>query len=132
MSNEKVYEIPLDLTEDTEGQVNRVTITIKVRRGNITAIQAVSNGQRYVGTLTLHELSETAAEGGDECIICDPRCRVVSPCPEEPPGVYSAREPAPAARRQGQSEGPDEDGRVSLDTEHADNVAPLRRPGEGE
>lgn len=132
MSDEKVYEIPLDLTKDTEGQVNRVTITIKVQRGNITAIQAVSNGQRYVGTLTLHELSENAAEGGDECIICDPRCRVVSPCPEEPPGVYSARESAPAARRQGLSEGLDENRRVSPDTQNADNVAPLRSPREGE
>lgn len=85
MSDEKVYEIPLDLTEDTEGQVTRLTVTIRVRRGNIAAIHALSNGKRYVGTLTLHELSENAAEGGDECIICDPRCRVVSPCPEEPP-----------------------------------------------
>jgi subtilisin family serine protease len=82
MSDEKVYEIPLDLTKDTEGEVSRVTVTIRVRRGNIAAIQAVSNGKRYVGTLTLHELSENASEGGDECIICDPKCHVVSPCPE--------------------------------------------------
>jgi hypothetical protein len=84
MSDEKVYEIPLDLTEDTEGQVTRVTVTIRVRRGNIAAIQAISDGKRYVGTLTLHELSENASEGGDECIICDPRCHVVSPCPGDP------------------------------------------------
>jgi hypothetical protein len=84
MSDEKVYEIPLDLTEDTEGEVTRVTITIRVQRGNITAIQAASNGKRYVGTLTLHELSENASEGGDECIICDPSCHVVSPCPGDP------------------------------------------------
>ncbi|HEX8149993.1 MAG TPA: S8 family peptidase [Pyrinomonadaceae bacterium] len=84
MSDEKVYEIPLDLTEDTEGEVTRVTVTIRVRRGNIAAIQAASNGKRYVGTLTLHELSENASEGGDECIICDPRCHVVSPCPSDP------------------------------------------------
>lgn len=85
MPDEKVYEIPLDLTEDTEGQVTRVTITVRVRRGNIAAIHAVGDGKRYVGTLTFHELSEKATEGGDECIICDPKCRVVSPCPEEPP-----------------------------------------------
>lgn len=132
MSDEKVYEIPLDLTEDTEGEVTRVRITIKVKRGNITTIKAVGDGKKYVGTLTLHEVSETAAEGGDECIICDPRCRVVSPCPDEPPSGYATPETEPAARRQGRSEGPDQNRRVSLDTEHADNVAPLRRPGEGE
>ena len=132
MSNEKVYEIPLDLTEDTEGQVTRVTVTIRVRRGNIAAIQAVSNGRRYVGTLTLHELSENAAEGGDECIICDPKCRVVSPCPEKQSNGYATWEPEPAAQRQGLSEGLDEDRRVSLDTQYADDLAPLRRPREGE
>lgn len=132
MSDEKVYEIPLDLTDDTEGQVTRVTVTIKVRRGNIAAIRAVSNGRRYVGTLNLHELSENASEGGDECIICDPRCHVVSPCPEERSNDYATREPAPAAQRQGLSEGLYEDRRVSLDTQHADDLAPLRRPREGE
>jgi len=83
MSDEKVYEIPLDLTEDTKGQVTRMTVTIRVRRGNIAAIDAVSDGRRYVGALTFHELSENASEGGDECIICDPRCHVVSPCPDD-------------------------------------------------
>ena len=83
MSDEKVYEIPLDLTEDTKGQVTRMTVTIRVQGGNISAIQAVSNGRKYVGTLTFHELSEYASEGGDECIVCDPRCRVVSPCPDD-------------------------------------------------
>lgn len=132
MSDEKVYEIPLDLTEDTEGRVTRVTVTIRVRRGNIAAIQAVSNGQRYVGTLTLHELSENAAEGGDECIICDPKCRVVSPCPQDAPSGYATPEPAPDARRPGPSEGLDEDRRVGLDTQYADEFAPLRRPREGD
>jgi subtilisin family serine protease len=84
MSEENIYEIPLNLTEDTEGEVKRLLVTIRVRRGNIVAIQAVSNGIKYAGTLTLHELSESGSEGGDECIICDPRCHVVSPCPEEP------------------------------------------------
>lgn len=132
MSDEKVYEIPLDLTEDTEGRVTRMTVTIKVRRGNIAAIQAVSNGKRYVGRLTLHELSENAAEGGDECIICDPTCRVVSPCPEEPLSGYATPEPTPVAQPQGSSEGSDEDRRVGPDTQYADEFAPLRRPSEGE
>lgn len=85
MSDEKVYEIPLDLTEETKGEVKHMTITIRVRRGNIATIQAVSKGVRYLGKLTLHELSENASEGGDECIICDPGCHVVSPCPDDPP-----------------------------------------------
>lgn len=86
MSDEKVYEIPLDLTEDTQGEVKHLTVRIKVRRGNIAAIRAAdSNGQKYVGTLTLHELKGGSNEGGDECIICDPNCHVVSPCPQEPP-----------------------------------------------
>lgn len=85
MSEEQVYEIPLDLTVDTEGEVKHVTVTIRVQDGNITAIQAVSDGVNYVGSLTLHEQSEIPTEGGDECIICDPSCHVVSPCPEAPP-----------------------------------------------
>jgi subtilisin family serine protease len=83
MSDEKVYEIPLDIPQDVEGEKTRVTITIRVREGNITAIEAVGGAGRYVGTLTLHELSEDTSEGGDECIICDPHCHVVSPCPDD-------------------------------------------------
>jgi subtilisin family serine protease len=81
MSDEKVYEIPLDIPQNAEGETARVTITIRVREGNITAIEAVGGGERYIGTLTLQELSEDTSEGGDECIICDPQCHVVSPCP---------------------------------------------------
>ena len=82
MSDEKVYEIPLDIPQDVEGEKTRVTLTIRVRSGNITAIEAVGGKRKYVGTLTLRELYNTSAEGGDECIICDPQCHVVSPCPE--------------------------------------------------
>lgn len=81
MSDEKVYEIPLYIPQDVEGANAPVTITIRVQGGNISAIEAASDDRRYVGTLTLHELSETISEGGDECIICDPQCHVVSPCP---------------------------------------------------
>ena len=85
MSNEEAYEIPLDLTDESGGGHVPVTIRITVGDGNITSIGAVSENRRYVGTLTLHELSENASEGGDECIICDPSCHVVSPCPDDPP-----------------------------------------------
>jgi subtilisin family serine protease len=84
MSDEKVYEIPLDIPQDVEGEKTRVTVTIRVRGGNIAAIEASGGGaRRYVGTLTLKELKGGSCEGGDECIICDPQCHVVSPCPDE-------------------------------------------------
>lgn len=84
MSDEQVYEIPLDIPQDVEGENTRVTLTIRVQGGNITAIEADGGGNRkYVGTLTLKELKGGCSDGGDECIICDPQCHVVSPCPDE-------------------------------------------------
>lgn len=82
MSDETVYEIPLDLTNDSGGEVTSVTIRISVSDGNITNIEAVNGDKSYVGKLILHELSEIPTEGGDQCIICNPVCHVVSPCPD--------------------------------------------------
>ncbi|HJQ31441.1 MAG TPA: S8 family serine peptidase [Pyrinomonadaceae bacterium] len=85
MPDEKVYEIPLDVPQDAGGGNISVTVRIRVQDGNITAIEATSGSTRYVGTLTLREQSNsTTTEGGDECIVCDPQCHVVSPCPDEP------------------------------------------------
>jgi subtilisin family serine protease len=84
MSNEEVYEIPLDLTSASGGALTSVTVRITVLDGNIKSIEATSENKSYVGKLVLHELSELPVEGGDECIICDPSCHVVSPCPEDP------------------------------------------------
>jgi hypothetical protein len=84
MSKEIVYEIPLDVKGEHGNESVPITVRITVQDGNIARIEAVGNNARYIGTLTLHEQSKKYNEGGDECIVCDPRCRVVTPCPQDP------------------------------------------------
>lgn len=81
-TNEQVHEMNLIVTKD-EGEPSIVTVRVHVKGGNMVSIEGSSGGKKYIGTLSLEAVS--SAEGGDECIICNPTCQEVVPCPTSRP-----------------------------------------------
>jgi hypothetical protein len=97
MSKEETYELNLNVQKlDGHGTIP-VRVEIKVEKGNIASIRGSGGGKDYEGTLVLKTPSDTEsdklssdkarianAESDEEpCIVCDPYCREVSPCPVE-------------------------------------------------
>jgi hypothetical protein len=80
--NEQVYEMNLIVKKDG-GESSTITVRVHVRDGNMVSIEGSSGGKAYKGTLSLEAIS--SAEGGDECIICNPTCQEVIPCPTSRP-----------------------------------------------
>lgn len=69
-------------SEVNEGTSVSVLVEIEIKDGNIVSIKGTGEGKEYTGNLTLKRVSN--AEGGDECIVCNPTCQEVSPCPTSP------------------------------------------------
>ena len=97
MSKEEIYELNLDVQKMGGRETTPVRIKIKVKDGNIASIRGSGGGKDYEGILVLKITSDTASgklsgdqerimtadSDGAPCIVCDPYCREVSPCPFE-------------------------------------------------
>jgi hypothetical protein len=79
MSDEEVYNLSLSVPGADEGETLNVAVRIAVKDGNIVSIKGTGDGNDYDGTLTLKLVSGTVI--GALCIVCDPYCHVVVPCP---------------------------------------------------
>lgn len=84
-SADKVHEIQVTSRNEQTGKETPVTIKITVQDGNIASIEATGGGKTYEGQLTLSMMpTSPSSEGGDECIVCNPQCHEVIPCPKPP------------------------------------------------
>jgi hypothetical protein len=80
--NEEVYNLSLSVPGTGQGELVNVTVRIEVRDGNIVSLKGSGEGNNYEGTLTLRLVSGSALDAAAPmCIICDPNCHVVVPCP---------------------------------------------------
>lgn len=83
MNEEEVYNLSLAVPGTNQGELVNVTVRIEVRDANIVSIKGSGDGKNYEGSLTLRLVSGAGAEIGATamCIICDPNCHIVIPCP---------------------------------------------------
>lgn len=83
MSDEEVYNLSLSVPGADEGEPVNVTVRIAVKDGNIVSIEGSGDGDNYDGTLTLTLVSgiSPGTMPGARCIVCDPYCHIVVPCP---------------------------------------------------
>lgn len=101
MSPEETCELNLKIQTSDESETTPMIVEIRVKEGIIASISGRSDGKKYEGTLVLKPISDTVSEKlSDEkesttgatgltdegCIVCDPRCHFVSPCPLQPTG----------------------------------------------
>jgi hypothetical protein len=83
MNDEELYEFRLSVPSADKGEPVNVTVQIEVKDGNIVSIKGSGEGNNYEGTLSLKMASgsDLDSEARLLCIVCDPHCHIVVPCP---------------------------------------------------
>lgn len=101
MSPEETCQLNLKIQTSDGSETTPMIVEIRVKEGIIASISGSSAGKEYEGTLVLKPISDTVSEKlSDEkesttgatgltdegCIVCDPRCHIVTPCPLQTTG----------------------------------------------
>lgn len=74
---QQIYNMQLNVPTDI-GPIP-ITLEMVIDNGNVVSMCGTSGSSRVDATLNLRVRDFT--NGGDECLVCDPVCRRVTPCP---------------------------------------------------